>query len=145
MGRASYVREARGADLGGLSRLPVVSCSEHAAREAGRILAGLPADREHLLILLLDTRNRLIGWRVVCTGGLCGVMVTPREIFRDVLRAPEPAAAIVLAHNHPSGDPAPSHADREMTRRCAQAGEVLGLSVLDHVIVASDGWASVVG
>jgi DNA repair protein RadC len=73
-------------------------------------------------------------------GTLTASLVHPREVFRPALR--ESAAAVVLVHNHPSGDPAPSHEDREITRRLARAGALLGVPVLDHVIVADRGYAS---
>jgi DNA repair protein RadC len=66
--------------------------------------------------------------------------VHPREVFRPALR--EAAAALVLVHNHPSGDPTPSREDREVTERLARAGEILGIRVLDHVIVAERGYCS---
>ena len=71
-----------------------------------------------------------------CTASL----VHPREVFRPALR--EAAAALVLVHNHPSGDPAPSREDREITDRLVRAGEILGVRVLDHVIVAERGYCS---
>lgn len=64
----------------------------------------------------------------------------PREVFRPALR--EAAAALILVHNHPSGDPTPSSEDREVTLRLAKAGEILGVRVLDHVIVAERGYCS---
>jgi len=66
--------------------------------------------------------------------------VHPREVFRPALR--EAAAAVVLVHNHPSGDPAPSQEDRHITTRLAEVGELLGIPVLDHVVIAERGWAS---
>lgn len=95
---------------------------------------------ERFLVLLLDGRHRLIRLEVVSQGTLTASLVHPREVFRPALR--EPAAALVLVHNHPSGDPTPSPEDREVTQRLARAGEILGVQVLDHVIVAERGYCS---
>jgi DNA repair protein RadC len=73
-------------------------------------------------------------------GTLTASLVHPREVFAPALR--EPAAAIVLVHNHPSGDPTPSREDHEVTARLAAAGELLGIPVLDHVVVAEQGYVS---
>jgi DNA repair protein RadC len=98
------------------------------------------APKERFLALLLDGRHRLLREEPVSLGTLTASLVHPREVFRPALRAC--AAALVLVHNHPSGDPAPSPEDREVTRRLARAGEILGIPVLDHVIVAERGFCS---
>jgi DNA repair protein RadC len=77
---------------------------------------------------------------VISQGTLTASLVHPREVFRPALR--EAAAAVVLVHNHPSGDPTPSREDREITTRLAEAGDLLGIPVLDHVVVAERGYAS---
>ena len=77
---------------------------------------------------------------MVSQGTLTASLVHPREVFRPALR--EAAAAIVLVHNHPSGDPTPSREDREVTRRLAEAGEILGVRVLDHIVIAETGFRS---
>jgi DNA repair protein RadC len=77
---------------------------------------------------------------LVSQGTLTASLVHPREVFRPALR--ESAAALVLVHNHPSGDPTPSREDREITERLMQAGEILGIPVLDHVVVAERGYCS---
>jgi DNA repair protein RadC len=86
-------------------------------------------------ILVLDTRNRLKQLQIVSTGSLSGSLVHPREVFREATMLQ--GAAIIAFHNHPSGDPEPSREDRELTLRLVRAGQVLGIEVLDHVIVAS--------
>ncbi len=91
-------------------------------------------------MLLLDGRHRLIAAEEVSVGTLTASLVHPREVFRDAIR--NAAAAIVLVHNHPSGDPGPSAEDRAVTRRLRSAGELLGIRVLDHVIVADRGYFS---
>ena len=91
-------------------------------------------------MLLLDGRHRLLRHELVSQGTLTASLVHPREVFRPALR--ESAAALLLVHNHPSGDPTPSAEDREVTARLVRAGELLGIPVLDHVVVAERGWSS---
>lgn len=102
------------------------------------LLAGLR--HEVFCVLLLDAKHRKLRDLRVSEGSLTAAIVHPREVFAPALR--ESAAALVLAHNHPSGDPAPSAEDREITRRLREAGEILGIRVLDHVIVGGDGYYS---
>ncbi len=98
------------------------------------------AAAEQFHTVLLDSRHRVIRSVLTSQGTLTASLVHPREVFRPALR--EAAAALVLVHNHPSGDPSPSPEDREITRRLARAGALLGIPVLDHVIVADRGFAS---
>jgi DNA repair protein RadC len=98
------------------------------------------ARHERFLTLLLDGRHRMMREVVISQGTLTASLVHPREVFRPALR--EAAAAVVLVHNHPSGDPTPSTEDREITIRLAEAGSLLGIPVLDHVVVAERGWTS---
>ncbi len=100
-------------------------------------------DREEFRILFLDTKNALIADEVQQTGTLNHTPVYPREVVRRALELS--AAGIILVHNHPSGDPTPSRADIEMTKRIIEAAEPLGIKVHDHVIVARDGHASLRG
>ena len=95
---------------------------------------------EQFLALLVDGRQRVMGEVLVSQGTLTASLVHPREVFRPAIRLS--AAAIVLVHNHPSGDPSPSGEDRQVTQRLQQAGEVIGIRVLDHVIVAERGFHS---
>ncbi|MDW7711937.1 MAG: DNA repair protein RadC [Deferrisomatales bacterium] len=92
--------------------------------------------RENFFCLLLDARNRWLREDRVSEGSLTASLVHPREAFRAAVR--EAASAVIFAHNHPSGDPAPSREDVELTRRLWEAGKVLGIRVLDHVIVGRD-------
>jgi DNA repair protein RadC len=96
--------------------------------------------REHFVVLLLDGRHRVVRECEVSQGTLTASLVHPREVFRTAVR--EASAAIVLVHNHPSGDPSPSPEDREVTRRLVRAGEILGIRVLDHVVIAEHGFYS---
>jgi len=95
---------------------------------------------EQFHAILLDGRHRVMGEVLVSQGTLTASLVHPREVFRSAIR--RSAAAIVLVHNHPSGDPAPSSEDCRVTERLVQAGELLGIRVLDHVVVAERGFHS---
>jgi len=97
-------------------------------------------EQEQFFALLLDARHRLRRCVRVGVGTLTCTLVHPREVFGAAVR--ESAAALIVAHNHPSGDPTPSLEDREVTRRLIEAGALLGIPVLDHVIVAGHGWCS---
>jgi DNA repair protein RadC len=96
--------------------------------------------REHFMVLLLDGRHRVMEESQVSQGTLTASLVHPREVFRGAVRAA--AAALVLVHNHPSGDPTPSAEDLEVTRRLVAAGDLLGIRIVDHVVVAEDGYHS---
>ena len=91
------------------------------------------AVREQFVVLLLNSRNRVIGAETVTEGTLTGSMAHPREVFKAAILAH--AAAVIVAHNHPSGDPEPSDEDKEITRQLVRSGEVLGIPLLDHVII----------
>ena len=91
---------------------------------------------EHFGVVLLDTKHRLLRTTVVTIGTLDASIVHPREIFRAATAGG--AAAIVLFHNHPSGDPTPSDDDVALTKRLVKAGDLMGITVLDHVIVAEN-------
>jgi len=96
--------------------------------------------REHFLVLLLNARHEVIGRETVSIGSLNASIVHPREVFKPAVLAS--AASVILVHNHPSGDPEPSEEDLTITKRLVEAGELLGIQVLDHVIVASRGVVS---
>ena len=104
---------------------------------AGEI-AGLPQETFHAL--LLDGKHRLRRRERVSEGTLTSSLVHPREVFGSALR--ERAAALIVAHNHPSGDPEPSAEDLAVTRRLIQAGRLLGVPLLDHVVIAEGGYVS---
>ena len=95
---------------------------------------------EHFGVLLLDTKHRVTRTTLVSVGSLDASIVHPREVFRAAAIAG--AAAIVLFHNHPSGDPSPSDDDIALTRRLVRAGDLMGNTVLDHIIVAENRYAS---
>lgn len=96
--------------------------------------------QEFFLVVLLDGRHCVIRRVTVSKGTVDAALVHPRDVFREAVR--RNAKAIVLAHNHPSGCPEPSREDRALTARLAQVGAVVGVEVLDHVIVAKEGYVS---
>lgn len=98
---------------------------------------------EELHALYLDRRSRPISHRKLTRGSDAYTVVDPRQVFRLALAVE--ASAVVLAHNHPSGDPTPSPQDREVTRRVAAAGRTLGVELVDHLVIASEGWVSMRG
>lgn len=96
--------------------------------------------REHYVIVSLDTRNKLLGMDLISVGTLNASIVHPRETFESAIR--RHAAKVIIAHNHPSGDPDPSQADLETTKRLKDAGQILAIEVVDHIIVTKDKYLS---
>jgi len=96
--------------------------------------------KEHFLVLALDSRNKLIKITDVSVGTLDANLVHPREVFKEVILAH--AAQVILAHNHPSGDAQPSEEDLEITKRLVEAGKILGIEVLDHIIISQNSYSS---
>lgn len=92
--------------------------------------------QEHFMILLLDSKNRIVKDEVISIGTLNASIIHPREVFKSAIR--ESANSIILVHNHPSGDPEPSAEDEQITEKLFEAGELLNIKVLDHVIVGKD-------
>jgi len=107
--------------------------SESAVEISRPIYAKLDADQEHFSLLLLNNKNRIRAYKVMFSGSLTASLVHPREVYRAVCLYG--AAAVVFVHNHPSGDPAPSPEDIEITDRLKKVGDVLGVRVLDHVVL----------
>ncbi len=94
-------------------------------------------DREFFVVFFLNQKNRLTGIHTVSMGSLTASVVHPREVYKAAILAQ--AAAIICGHNHPSGDVQPSREDRALTTRLFQAGKLLGIPLLDHIIVGEDG------
>jgi DNA repair protein RadC len=90
-------------------------------------------DREHFAVILLDRKNQMIGINTVSVGSLTTSIVHPREVFKPAILSN--AVAVILCHNHPSGSPFPSNEDRALTTRLVEAGKLLGIDVLDHIIL----------
>jgi len=121
-------------------------------------------DREHFVVLLLDAKNTMLGFHTVSIGSLTSSLVHPREVYKflvlynDVVDRSEQgviasvcahgirasAAAIILLHNHPSGDPTPSQEDQHITKRLRDVGDLLGIRVLDHLVFGDERYVSFV-
>jgi DNA repair protein RadC len=123
---------------GEVARRPVIS--SWSALLAYAKVAMAEASREQFRVLFLDKKNQLIADEVMNEGTVDHAPVYPREVMRRALELS--ASAVILAHNHPSGDPTPSAADVTMTRQVADAGKVMGIAVHDHIVVGREGVAS---
>lgn len=97
-------------------------------------------EKEHFLAAHLNTKNQVISVETISIGTLNASLVHPRELFKSAVK--NSSAALIMAHNHPSGDPEPSKEDLQLTRRLQQAGELMGIAVLDHLIVGGDRFIS---
>ena len=97
-------------------------------------------DREHFVVFFCDQKNRITGVHTVSMGSLTASIVHPREVFKGAILAQ--AAAILCGHNHPSGDVQPSREDRALTTRLYEAGKLLGIQVLDHIIIGHNNYFS---
>lgn len=117
---------------------PQITSPEAAADLLVPLLQNL--DREHAVTLNLDAKHRLVATTTVSIGSVDHTFMSPREVFRDALH--HGAAALVIAHNHPSGDAEPSRDDERITRRLGQAGEILDIEVLDHLVIGHQRWES---
>lgn len=93
------------------------------------------ADKENLVAVALNTRLKATSWHLVALGSQNECIAHPREIFRTAII--QNAYGLILAHNHPSGDPAPSEADRRLTKRLTEAAEILQIRLLDHVVIGN--------
>ena len=119
----------------------IVRSPENVLNEVRSRLKG--RKKEHFLTLFLDTRNQVLGVAPVSVGSLDSSLAHPREVFKEAISAN--AASVIFVHNHPSGDPQPSEDDIKLTRRLVEAGNIVGIEVLDHVIVADKVCASLKG
>jgi DNA repair protein RadC len=124
-------------DLGGQER-PVVSAPGHVYALLGPEMSLL--DQEHLRVLLVDTRNRLVSITEVYKGTVNQAQVRPSEVLREAIRQNIPN--VILVHNHPSGDPSPSPDDYKVTKDLVALGKQLDISVLDHIIIGDRKYAS---
>lgn len=145
VGPARAARVAAAVHLGarvldaGRAERDVLMCADDVRRRLWPRLAGLA--QEVFLVLGLDMRNGVVIEVEVARGHLTGVDVHPREVFRPLIRAG--AAAGVCAHNHPSGDPTPSPQDLRLTERLREVGEMVGIPLVDHVVLADGGATSI--
>ena len=112
---------------------PIQSARDVFEYASQRLIAN---QQEQFMILLLDSKNRIVKDEVISIGTLNASIIHPREVFKSAIR--ESANSIILVHNHPSGDPEPSAEDEQITKKLFEAGELLNIKVLDHIIVGKD-------
>lgn len=128
-----------GQDVFKVDTAPLITSPEAGATQFME-LGMATADVEECWALMLTTRHRLIEAVMVSRGSIDHTFMSPREVYRAALG--HNAAAVVLGHNHPSGDPNPSRDDERVTRRLSEAGELIGVDLLDHIVIGSNGWTS---
>lgn len=135
MDSPTYISEMKVRRYGGLAPISIGGSDDVVKLPT---VAGLRnADREFFVVVLLNARHEVVGVETVSVGSLNASIVHPREVFKPALVAS--AASVVLVHNHPSGNPEPSEEDLAITKRLVGAGELLGIGVLDHIIIARRG------
>jgi len=145
VGQAKAIRIAAALELGRRRQLaalparPIIRSSAEAYRLAAPLLMDLP--HEEFWVLLLNRANRVLAKLQLSEGGLASTAVDPKKIFRRVLEY-ERACALILVHNHPSGNKLPSQADIQLTEKLCQGARILDLQVLDHIIVAATDYCS---
>jgi DNA repair protein RadC len=100
-------------------------------------------DKEHFFVIILNARNRVKVIELISVGTLNASLVHPREVFRLAIH--RGASSIIIAHNHPSGNPEPSAVDLEVTHRLVQAGKLIGIEVVDHIIIGKNSFRSAIG
>ena len=113
---------------------PSINCPEDVRKLLGPEMSGLA--QEQLRVLLLNTRNQVVGQRIIYQGNVSSAIVRNAEVFRPAVI--EAVPSIIVSHNHPSQDPTPSPEDAAITRELAQAGKLLGIELLDHVVIGGE-------
>ena len=115
-----------------------ISSPEDVFRIVNKYLDGV--DREHLVLLTLDTKNKVTSINTVSIGSINTSIVHPREVFKTAILSN--ASSVILSHNHPSGDVTPSKEDIDITKRIKECGRILGIELLDHLIIGDDKYSS---
>ena len=122
-----------------VSERPIIDSPEKAVEQLVDIR---DKKQEYFVCLTLDGANRLIAKRIITIGTLTASLVHPREVFAEAIA--DRAASVIVAHNHPSGNLEPSQADREVTKRLKDAGELLGIELIDHVVITQECYKSII-
>ncbi len=123
-----------------LYEVPVIKSPVEVYQAAKQLLALHEEPEEHFCIFCLNTKNKIVGVHTISIGSLDASIVHPREVFKAAML--NNASRIICLHNHPSGDPVPSKEDIELTRRLIEAGKILGIEVLDHIIIGEQRYVS---
>ena len=118
--------------------LPIISCPDDVRRLLGPEM--VPLAQEQLRVLLLDTKNHVVGQRVIYHGNVSSAIVRAAEVLRPAVI--EAVPSIIVSHNHPSQDPTPSPEDAALTRELVQAGKLLNIELLDHVVIGGERFVS---
>jgi DNA repair protein RadC len=119
---------------------PIIKSPAEVYRAATQLLALHEEPEEHFCIFCLNAKNKIVGVHTISIGSVNATIVHPREVFKAAML--NNASAIICLHNHPSGDPEPSREDIETTKRLVEAGEILGIRVLDHIIIGEQRYLS---
>ena len=144
MGEAKTAQVKAALELGRrlLSTQPQERATVHSPQDVANLV--MPdmdlLDQEHLRVLLLNTKNQVLAMPEVYKGNVNSTLVRIGELFREAVR--EGCPALIVVHNHPSGDPTPSRDDVEMTRQMVEAGQLLGIDVLDHIVIGRQSYVS---
>ena len=117
-----------------------IQSPEDAYEVAQKVIKASEYAEENLWLITLDTKNNITGIFTVSTGSLNSSLVHPREVFKRAML--QNAASIIICHNHPSGDPTPSKDDIGITKRLYEAGEIIGIKLLDHIIAGDNSYTS---
>ena len=140
-------REAKLYALGEVARRlmeaqPTKRTTIHGPEDAAAVLVPRTRyeNKEHFMAMFLDSKNHILAIETISTGSLSASIVHPREVFAAALKYP--TAAMIVAHNHPSGDPGPSREDIAVTERLVKAGKIMDIPVLDHIILGDARWMS---
>lgn len=139
VGKTTQIREVRVSYRGSRRNLPQTLNGPDQVAAFMRKLVGDDA-REHFVVIHLDGRHRPIGFQVASIGTATASLIHPREVFQPAIAVG--AVALIVCHNHPSGDPKPSAEDYGITKRLIEAGNVLGIQLLDHVVCGSNSFNS---
>ena len=118
--------------------MPSINCPQDVHNLLGTEMGALA--QEQLRVLLLDTHNHVLAQRVIYQGNVNSSVVRPDEVLRPAVI--ESAPSMIISHNHPSGDPTPSPEDVSITRELVQAGKLMGIDLLDHIVIGGDRWVS---
>jgi DNA repair protein RadC len=122
------------------SLMPKLACSQDSVDVLRMVWSDRLEHVEEFVVICLNRANRMLGWAKVSSGGLSGTVADPKVIFQIALKSN--ASSIILAHNHPSGNVQPSEMDIRLTRKNKEAGLMLDLQVIDHIILTSEGYYS---
>ena len=119
-------------------KIKKINCPEDVYDYASPIIEG--NDKEHFAVILMNIKNHILSMPIISIGGLASSVVDVRKVFKEAIK--NNAASVIMVHNHPSGDPTPSKEDIFITRRMIEAGKIMDIPVLDHVIIGNNRYTS---